>query len=92
MTLAMNNVNRLASTSRKDTCTSGRAVEVAEARLTLARLKIFADRPAWLGGSCDECKRGVAKPAEVLAVWRGEDGCGDGQRDGFWVYGAEGAR
>ena len=54
----------------------------------LARLKVLTDRPAWLSSGCDECKRGIAEPAEVFAVWAGEDGCGDGKRDGFWVYGA----
>ena len=65
MTVAMYSDNSLASTAR--------AVEVAEARLKLARLKIFADGPSWLGGGCDQCKRGIAQPAEVLALWAGED-------------------
>ena len=44
--VAMYDGNGLASTAR--------AVEVAEARLKLARLKVSADRSAWLGGGSDE--------------------------------------
>ena len=80
MTVAMYDESGLASMAR--------AVEVAEARLKLARLKASADRPARLGGGCDECKRGIAQPEAILTLWAGADGCGESQRDGFWVYGA----